>query len=532
MSKLNLSEAAAEILQGSAKNAPKAALGDGYKPNVKAPQQGEVEIGTAGHKTTDDSYEATKGVPTATAPGAKPPVGSEPMKKLSGQPAQSGTANQPEGSEDSDESKRDRKASAKLKQTMSANKGAITCAEDEDEEDFDYEDEELEEATMEEVQRDLKELDDKKFAKKYGMSKKEVSAKLAEMQQKDSMKEEASVEEVLEDLEEMDDETFEETYGLSKEDAVSHLEEIFEDYDDDDDIDTSTKFKRKIIKGIRKDMTPQERKDIGWNKKTVKRDVQRSFKAARAAHEARKDKSMKEDVDAMLSGENLSEEFKQKASMIFEAAVEARVEEIAEELEEKYTREFEETLEVVKEDFAEKLDSYLDYVVENWMADNQLAVEKGLRSEIVEDFIGALKNVFVEHYIDIPEEKVDIVEQLVDKVDELEEEINEQILKNIDLKKSISEHQKVEVIHAVCEGLSLSQVEKIKSLAKNVEFVSEEDFAEKLEAIKESYFPSGVVSASSDSLNDTVEIDEDYTTKVVDPLIESYVSKISKLTKF
>lgn len=442
MSKLNLSEAAAEILQGSAKNAPKAALGDGYKPNVKAPQQGEVEIGTAGHKTTDDSYEATKGVPTATAPGAKPPVGSEPMKKLSGQPAQSGTANQPEGSEDSDESKRDRKASAKLKQTMSANKGAVTCAEGEDEEDFDYEEEELEEATVEEVMKDIKSMKDSDFEEKYGMDKKSASKQ------------------------------------ISSED---------EDEDEDEGKDSSTE----------------------------------SMKA-----------KMKEDVDAMLSGENLSEEFKQKASMIFEAAVEARVEEIAEELEEKYTREFEETLEVVKEDFAEKLDSYLDYVVENWMADNQLAVEKGLRSEIVEDFIGALKNVFVEHYIDIPEEKVDIVEQLVDKVDELEEEINEQILKNIDLKKSISEHQKVEVIHAVCEGLSLSQVEKIKSLAKNVEFVSEEDFAEKLEAIKESYFPSGVVSASSDSLNDTVEIDEDYTTKVVDPLIESYVNKISKLTKF
>lgn len=440
MSKLNLSEAAAEILQGSAKSAPKAAFGDGYKPNVKAPQQGEVEIGTAGHKTTDSSYDATKGVPTATAPGAKPPVGSEPMKKLSAQPGQSGTANQPEGSEDSDESKRDRKSSAKPKQTMPANKGAITCAEGEDEEDFEYEDEE--------------EL------------------------------EEASVEEVMEDLENMEDSIFEAKYGMDKKSASKQISS-----DDDEDEDDSCKS------------------------------------------EAMKAK-MKEDVDAMLSGENLSEEFKAKASMIFEAAVEARVEEIAEELEEKYTREFEETLEVVKEDFAEKLDSYLDYVVENWMAENELAIEKGLRSEIVEDFIGALKNVFVEHYIDIPEDKVDIVEQLVDKVDELEEQVNEQILKNIDLKKSISEHQKVEVIHTVCEGLSLSQVEKIKSLAKNVEFVSEEDFAEKLEAIKESYFPSGVVTASSDSLNDTVEIDEDHTTKVVDPLIESYVSKISKLTKF
>ena len=445
MSKLNLSEAAAEILKGSMANAPKAAFGDGYKPNVKAPQQGEVEIGTAGHKTTDSNYDATKGVPTATPPGAKPPVGSEPMKKLSAQPGQSGTANQPEGSEDSDESKRDRKASAKPKQTMPANKGAVTCAEGEDEEDFEYEDEE--------------EL------------------------------EEASIEEVMEDLENMEDSIFEDKYGMSKKDAANK---------------------------ISSDEDEEEEEEEGESCKS----------------EAKKAKMNKEDMDALFSGESLSEDFKVKASAIFETAVEARVEEIAEALEEKYTREFEESLEVVKEDFAEKLDSYLDYVVENWMAENELAIEKGLRSEIVEDFIGALKNVFVEHYIDIPEEKVDIVEQLVDKVDELEGQVNEQILKNIDLKKSLSEHKKVEVIHAVCEGLSLSQVEKIKALAKNVEFVSEEDFQEKLESIKESYFPSGVIQASSESLNDTIEIDEDNTAKVVDPLIESYVSKISKLTKF
>ena len=201
-------------------------------------------------------------------------------------------------------------------------------------------------------------------------------------------------------------------------------------------------------------------------------------------------------------------------------------------METEYEEQFDSALSELREDFATKVDDYLNYMVQEWMEENQLAIESGLRSEIVEDFIGALKDVFVEHYIDIPEEKVDIVEQLVDKVEELEEQVNDQILKNIDLKKSLSEHHKTEIIHSVCEGLSLSQVEKIKSLAKNVEFVSEEDFAEKLEAIKESYFPCGVVTASSNSLNDAVEIDEENTTKVVDPLIESYVSKISKLTKF
>lgn len=243
-------------------------------------------------------------------------------------------------------------------------------------------------------------------------------------------------------------------------------------------------------------------------------------------------KSMKEDIDAMLSGENLSEEFKEKAAMIFEAAVNSRVEEIAEELEEKFTLEFESTLEEVKEDFAEKLDSYLDYVVENWMAENELAVEKGLRTEITEDFIGALRNVFVEHYIDIPEERVDVVEELVSKVEELEDSINEHIVKNIELKQRLNEHKKQEAIHAVCEGLTLSQAEKVESLAKTLEFASEEDFSEKLHTIKESYFPTYVKSASSDDLNEPVELDEDTATKVVDPLIEQYASKIAQLYKF
>lgn len=446
MSKLNLSEAAAEILNKSASGAPKAAFGDGYKPNVKAPQQAELEIGTAGHKTTDNNYAATKGVPTATPPGAKPPVGSEAMKKLSGQPQQSAgrkdLAGSPEDGETPEETKVNRGKGPMPKQTMPANPGSVTYAEGEDEEEFEDEDEEYEEVTLEEVEEDLDSLSEESFEEKYGMGKEEAKEKI---------------------------------------------------YSEDDECEKMASKKEK---------------------------------------EAAMKMKMKEDVDAMLSGENLSEEFKSKASMIFEAAVEARIEEIAAELEEKYTQEFEETLEVVKEDFATKLDSYLDYVVENWMEANKLAIEKGLRTEIVEDFIGALRNVFVEHYIDIPEDKVDIVEGLVEKVEELEEQVNEQILKNIDLKKSISEHKKNEVLVAVCEGLTLSQAEKIKSLAKNIEFVSEEDFAVKLDTIKESYFPNDIKTATTDSLNEAVELDEDYTTKVVDPLIESYVNKISKLTKF
>lgn len=465
MSKLNLSEAAAKILEGDAASnlasskakAPSASFGDGYKPSVSAPQQSTKDIGSNGYSTDDKALDPTNGVPTATAPGKTPPVGSEPMKKLATQPGEKAGRSdlakspeiEPETSKAAEKGERTKATLASVKKQ--GNPKAVTSCntcEDEDEEEYE-EDEELEEAT---------------------------------------------VEEVMEDLENMDDETFMEKYGCNKEFAV----EAMCDGEDSDEEEEEDEDKEEV----------------------------------KAKKKAEMKKKVAEDVDAMLSGENLSEEFKEKASMIFEAAVEARVEEIASELEEKYIAEFEETLETVKEDFASKLDSYLDYVVENWMAENELAIEKGLRSEIVEDFIGALKNVFVEHYIDIPEDKVDIVEQLADRVEELEGQVNEQHLKNIELKKSLSEHKKEEAVHLACEGLTLSQAEKVRALAKNVEFVSEGDFSEKLVAIKESYFPTEIKAASADSLNDMIELDEDNTTKVVDPLIESYVNKITRLAKF
>lgn len=465
MSNLNLSEAAAEILNQSKAKAGAEPFGVGNpkasdEKKVKTPQQAELEIGTAGHKYTDSNYDATKGMGAqATLPTGKGVAG-EPMHKLSGEPQQTQgrsdlTKDTETETETSDDAKRDRKKATLAAAKMAANPKAMKPVVPESEEEEEWEEPEEEE-----------EFEDEE----------EVY--------------EATIEEVMEDMESMDDEEFEATYGLTKEEASCKMS------DDEDEDDEDEKEKKAEMKAKRKE-------------------------------------KMKEDVDAMLSGENLSEEFRNKAAMIFEAAVEARVEELATELEEQFITEFNEAVETIKEDFADKLDSYLDYVVENWMAENELAVERGLRSEIVEDFIGALKNVFEEHYIDIPEDKTDVVEQLVDRVEELEDQINEQILKNIDLKKSISEHKKEEAVLSVCEGLSLTQVEKIKSLAKSVEFVSEEDFSEKLETIKESYFPSGVIQASTDSLNDIVELDEDEnTTKVVDPLIEQYANIISKKPKF
>ena len=242
------------------------------------------------------------------------------------------------------------------------------------------------------------------------------------------------------------------------------------------------------------------------------------------------EEEVNEDIEALMAGENLSEEFKKKATAIFEAAVKAKVSELAEELEEQYVTQFEEAYEEMKEDFSTKVDEYLDYVVESWLEENTLAIESGLRTEIAEGFMESLKSVFEEHYIDIPEEKFDVVESLTSKVEVLEKQVNEEMTKNINLKQKLSEQKKVEALHAVCEGLTLSQAEKIKSIAEGVEFVSHDDFVDQMEDIKESYFSTAtsVRPASKESLNDVVELVEEKENKTVDPLIAAYASKISQ----
>ena len=230
-----------------------------------------------------------------------------------------------------------------------------------------------------------------------------------------------------------------------------------------------------------------------------------------------------EDIEAMLSGENLSEDFKEKATMIFEAAViaEAQVD---------MQEQFELAVEEIKEELAEKVDGYLNYMVEEWVKENEIAITKGLRAEIVEDFIGGLRNLFIEHYIDIPEDKVDIVEELTGKVEELEDSLNEQIKSAVELKKELNEHKKFEAIYAACEGLTQTQVEKIKSLAESIEFTSDENFAVKLETIKESYITSSVRTADNSALDDEVQIVEEKKVNrgLVDPEMEVYSKTISQ----
>ena len=395
MGKFNLSEAAKDILQGtvnskrSGQDKPAKLSGD------VAYGTGEEDVGQAPLKTTDANPDYTKGTPTATAPGAKPPVGSEPMKKLKGQPQETdGVAiEQPEGKTG--------------KNQMPLNKGSVGV----------------------------------------------------------------------------------QTYEEAESEGDVFAEEKDEDHEDEAE-----------------------------DKKMIKKMMNKE--------------KMKEDLDALLGGENLSEEFVQKASTIFEAAVIARAEEVIAEAETELMEQFEAAIEEVKEDLAAKVDDYLNYMVEEWVKDNEIAIEKGLRSEIVEDFITGLKGLFEEHYIDIPAEKVDVVEGLTTKVEELEDALNEQIKVAVEMKKELNEAKKVEAIYAACEGLTQTQVEKLKSLAEGVEFTTEEEFGTKLTTLKEGYFKADVKVADSSAL-DEVLVEEEKKEKILsdDPSINIYAKTISQTMK-
>ena len=243
--------------------------------------------------------------------------------------------------------------------------------------------------------------------------------------------------------------------------------------------------------------------------------------------------SYAEDIDAMLSGENLSEDFKSKAATIFEAAVISRAEEVIAEAETQLTEEFEQAVEQIKEELAAKVDDYLNYMVEEWVKENEIAIQTGLKAEIVEDFIKGLKGLFEEHYIDIPEDKVDVVQELTTKVEELEESLNEQINSAVNLKKELNEHKKFEAIYTACEGLTQTQVEKMKSLAEGVDFTIEEEFVSKLETIKESYFKNPVKTADRAALDEEVQIEDEVKKPVVyqDSLIEQVAKTISQTKK-
>ena len=234
------------------------------------------------------------------------------------------------------------------------------------------------------------------------------------------------------------------------------------------------------------------------------------------------------DIDAIFADETLSEEFKSKATTVFEARVYDRVAQIQEELETEYAAQLEEAVNEIQKDLTEKVDDYLNYVVEQWMEENAIAIESGLRAELTEEFIAGLRNLFAEHYIDVPAEKVDLVDELASKVEELEGKLDEEIERGMSFAKALVESRKNEVTREVCEGLTTTQVEKIRTLAESVEFSGEDEYKEKLETIRENYFPSGAKKATESQLHEQVEDAEGEKKVINDPFVAAVSQAISK----
>jgi hypothetical protein len=239
---------------------------------------------------------------------------------------------------------------------------------------------------------------------------------------------------------------------------------------------------------------------------------------------------IEEDVNALLSGEELSEEFQEKARTIFETAIRSKVSEIKEQIQETYENALIEEVEIIKQGLIERVDAYLEYVADEWVSDNALAIEQGLKTEMTESFLQGMRGLFEDHYVSIPEEKYDVIESMVDKLDEMEEKLNEQIERNIALNNRLAESVADVIFADVAEGLALSQKDKLASLAENVEFDSESDYREKLVTLRESYFPSnaGTQREVTENLSESVEYPE---TSQVSGIMESYLSVLSRTTK-
>ena len=242
--------------------------------------------------------------------------------------------------------------------------------------------------------------------------------------------------------------------------------------------------------------------------------------------------NVEEDLQALIAGEELSEEFQDKARTIFETAIKTKVADIKEELNESYAKALVEELDTIKTGLTERVDSYLEYVADEWVQENQLAVEAGLKTEMTESFMEGMKSLFEEHYVTIPEEKYDVLNSMVDKLDEMESKLNEQIDRNVALNRRLAESNADGVFTAVAEGLADTQKEKLATLAENVEFESETDYREKLETLKESYFPSKTSAPKNTSENLSEEVStEEVISEEATPRMQAYLNVLSRAVK-
>ena len=294
-------------------------------------------------------------------------------------------------------------------------------------------------------------------------------------------------------------------------------------------VDKVKKVSDQVNKDAKDGSLPKDQKPAGMKEEETEVEGEEIAETKEESTEMNIDLS--DDVKALVSNDaDLSEEFKEKAATIFETAVKTRIQEQVKVLEAQYEDKLSKESETIKEAMTEKVDSYLNYVVEEWMKENELAVERGIRTEIAEDFITGLKSLFKEHYIDVPEEKYNVLDDLTNQTKDLESKLNEQIEKNVNLSKEVSDLHKREAIAEVSEDLTDTETEKFISMAENVEFESAEKFKEKLETIKESYFPKTKSEVAEENSVDSVAANEPAVEASSDAMA-AYTAAISKNLK-
>ena len=294
--------------------------------------------------------------------------------------------------------------------------------------------------------------------------------------------------------------------------------------DKEDMKEVAEKDKEKEVKEVadKEDEKKKEVSEVADKEKEAKKEMM-------TAKDKVKNMDMKEDVAALTEGEELSEEFKQKAATVFEAAVKAKLVEEIENLEGEYETKVNEKVSEVKEEIVDKVDAYLNYVVEEWMKENELAIEKGLRNEITEDFIGGLKSLFESHYINVPQEKYDVIESQAAEIEKLKEDYNKSIEKNVELNQKIAESTREDIIKDVSSDLAATEADKLKGLAEGIEYKDADSFRKSVETLKNSYYPKA--KASDTESNEVAEQNAGSSNVNLSESMAAYTAAISKSKK-
>jgi hypothetical protein len=295
-------------------------------------------------------------------------------------------------------------------------------------------------------------------------------------------------------------------------------EDLVDEEDDEEDVVSEGSHKEQGSKSKNRKNSSEEKDDEDDEDDEDEDEMKEEF-------------DIEEDVNALLAGEDLSEEFQEKARTIFEAAIRSKVVEIKEELQETYENALIEEIEVIKEGLVDRVDAYLEYVADEWVSENALAVEHGLKTEMTESFLQGMRGLFEDHYVSIPEDRYDVIESMVDKLDEMEGKLNEQIQRNVALNRRLAESVADVIFADVAEGLALSQKDKLASLAENVEFDSEANYREKLVTLRESYFPTYTSAQRDDSETLSESTDVQSQQPQVDGRMATYLQTLGRVAK-